>query len=304
MEYYTIDFETANASLTSPCSIGIVGANNGKIIMKKYFLIHPEEPFLPMNIAIHSITPEDVANSPNFKSVWEDIKPYFQSQIIFSHCSFFDFNVLYQTMEKYDISKPIFRFGDTVRIARLLWDKETMPNHKLDTIAAYLEHEFNHHNALSDAEVCVHIVERAKKILQVDDVKELYDALDLRFGYFGPHRLVDTYQLKQRYRSNRPRHPLPSFYDKLFIYSGRPSKETKNDFLNRLVDAGAYVDTMVSKKADYLILLENYKIDKRLQAEALIHEGHPLVIITEQDLERMIQNDLTNTSCASRKNNS
>ena len=31
MDYYTIDFETANSSLTSACSIGLVGVKNGVI---------------------------------------------------------------------------------------------------------------------------------------------------------------------------------------------------------------------------------------------------------------------------------
>ncbi|MFA6626919.1 MAG: exonuclease domain-containing protein [Bacilli bacterium] len=293
MEYYTIDFETANANMTSPCSIGIVGVDNGKIVMRKHILINPEEPFLPFNITIHSITPLDVVHAKNFCGVWEEIKSYFQSQIVFSHCSGFDFHVLDQTMTKYQIAKPIFRFGDTLRIARLLWDKETMPNHKLNTIAMYLEHEFNHHNALSDAEVCVHIIERAKKILQVDDVKEVYDALELRFGYFGPDRFYDTYQLKRRYRKDRPKEPHPFLYDKLFIYSGKPSHVTKKEWIDNLLQCGAYVDTIVSKKADYVVLLNNYKPEKKRKAERLIQEGVPLCIIDEEDVERMKAYDIS-----------
>ena len=289
MDYYTLDFETANASPTSPCSIGIVGVKNGKIVLKEYYLINPEEAFLPFNIAIHGITPEDVAREATFPEVWELIKSYFQSSIMFAHCASFDFSVLSQTMEKYGIEKPIFRFGDTVRIAGLLWDKETMPNHKLDTIAQYLEYEFDHHNALSDASVCVQIIERAKRILQVDDVKEVYDALSLRFGYFGPQRFIDSYQLKKRYRKDRPKVDNPLLYDKLIIYSGKPESMRKAVFLETLLNQGAYVDTMVSKKADYFVPLINCKEDKLHQVTLLIEAGCPIEVITESDLLRMVK---------------
>ena len=37
VEYVAIDFETANANLTSACSIGIVGAANGETVFEKHF---------------------------------------------------------------------------------------------------------------------------------------------------------------------------------------------------------------------------------------------------------------------------
>lgn len=289
MDYYTLDFETANANPTSPCSIGIVGVQNGKIVLKEYHLINPEEEFLPFNIAIHGITPEDVRGEGTFPEVWGLIKPLFQSSIIFAHCAGFDFNVLYQTMEKYGLDKPTFRFGDTLRIANLLWDKSAIPNHKLDTIAQYLEYEFDHHNALSDASVCVKIIERAKKILQAGDAKEVYDALSLRFGYFGPKRFFDSYQLKKRYRKDRPRVDNPLLYDKLIIYSGKPESMPKTLFLETLLNQGAYVDTIVSKKADYFVPLTNCKEEKRRQVDDLIEAGTPIEIISEAALLRMVK---------------
>ena len=65
-EYITIDFETANSSLTSACSVGLVGAKNGKKVFEKYYLINPEEDFLSYNTLIHGITYEDVKNEKTF----------------------------------------------------------------------------------------------------------------------------------------------------------------------------------------------------------------------------------------------
>ena len=110
MDYYTIDFETANSNLTSACSIGIIGVKNKKIMVEKYYLINPEEFFSPISTLIHNITEEDVWDAPNFKIIWESIKSYFDNTIVFSHNASFDFGVLNALFEKYNISKPTFHF--------------------------------------------------------------------------------------------------------------------------------------------------------------------------------------------------
>ena len=53
-----IDFETANASRSSACSIGYALIENGEIIKNEEVLINPEEYFDPFNISIHGITEE------------------------------------------------------------------------------------------------------------------------------------------------------------------------------------------------------------------------------------------------------
>lgn len=288
MDYYTLDFETANANLTSPCSIGIIGVKNKKIVLRKYYLINPEEEFLPFNVAIHSISPEMVKNEKTFPQVWNEIKHLFNNTFVFAHCAGFDLSVLYQTLTKYDIEKPIFRFSDTLAIARLTWDKETIPNHKLNTIAKYLEHEFTHHNALSDAEVCVHIINRALIVHQETDIKELHDKLNLRFGYFSPNRFYGPYQLKKRYKKDQPKINNPLLYNKLIIYSGKSKNYSKVDFINLLINNGAYIDTMCSNKADYFVKLDNYKPEKLLQIKNIIAKNIDIKIITEDELMAMV----------------
>ena len=87
-----IDFETANASRSSACSIGYALIENGEIIKNEEVLINPEEYFDPFNISIHGITEEMVEGKPTFPEAWEKyIKPLIsQDTVIIAHNAGFD----------------------------------------------------------------------------------------------------------------------------------------------------------------------------------------------------------------------
>lgn len=289
MDYYTIDFETANASPTSACSIGIVGVKHNQVAYKAHYLINPEEPFLDFNISIHQITPEDVQTAPRFDQLWPNIVHCFTNTIVFSHNSLFDFSVLKALLDKYHIEKPIFKFGCTVKMARLLWDRETMPNHRLNTVAAYLNVIHQHHDALSDAMVCVDIISRGQKIHQVYHVVDLYDQLHLRFGYFGPKNFYNTYQLKMRTKKQKPKIDNPHLYNKLIILSGKPKRMKRQVWIDCLLANGAYVDTIVSNKCDILVLFDNHKIEKKQHVELLNSQGCDIQLMTEDELFQWVK---------------
>ena len=289
MDYYTIDFETASSNPTSACSIGIVGVEEGKVVLKKHYLINPKEPFEESTIYIHKITPEMVANEPTFDQIWPEIKQCFNNTIVFSHNSVFDFRVLKALLEKYNIEKPIFKIGCTYKLARLLWPVEEIGNHRLDTIAAYLEFNFNHHNALSDATVCYHIINRGLKMYGLDDVITLYDNLGLRFGYFGPKKYYNPYQLNKRNKKEKPKVQNEELYNKLIILSGTPKQLRKKQLIELLIGNGSYVDTLVSNHCDIFVKLSNCKESKIRQVEELNATGADIKIMTEQDIMELVK---------------
>ena len=65
MDFISLDVETANADLASICSIGLAGFDAGQCTKRLQFKVNPEDDFDPMNVAIHGIRPEDVADDPN-----------------------------------------------------------------------------------------------------------------------------------------------------------------------------------------------------------------------------------------------
>jgi DNA polymerase-3 subunit epsilon len=289
MDYYTIDFETANSNLTSACSIGIIGVKNNQRVFEKHYLINPMELFDPFTIEIHHITYDDVKDAPTFDILWNNIKHIFNNTVVFSHNSGFDFGVLKSLLEKYNIEKPIFKFGCTVRVARLLWNHDEMPNHKLDTVALYLGYEFNHHNALSDASVCVEIIKRGMKMMQVYDVYDLYNALGLRFGYLGPNNYYNTYQLRKRTKKQLPKVHNTYLLDQILVLSGKPTVMKRKELIGVLEANGAYVDSIVTNRANYFVKLDNYKEERLKQAEEFIKQGIDIKIITETEMVEMVK---------------
>lgn len=74
LSFTAIDFETANSSRASACSVGLAKVQDGQIVDTWSHLIAPPEGhdvFHDMNIAIHGITPEMVASAPR----WQDVFP-------------------------------------------------------------------------------------------------------------------------------------------------------------------------------------------------------------------------------------
>ena len=95
-----LDFETANPSRTSVCSLGLclVNFSSGEVIDKKQFLINPHDTFHPRNIQTHGIVPDMVENSPCFEDVVDEIFSRLDAHtVLVAHNASFDIDVLCKT---------------------------------------------------------------------------------------------------------------------------------------------------------------------------------------------------------------
>ncbi len=287
MDFYAIDFETANERLTSACSIGIVGIENDKIVLEESFLINPLEHFNDFNISIHNITPKLVQNAMTFPEVWQIIKKYFDNTIVFAHNASFDFKVLESLLKKYNLDFPTFHYGCTVKLSQKLWDKEVMINHKLSTVAQYLDIDFVHHDALEDARVCALIVVRALKIYHSDDVETFYKSINYSLGYFSSNRNYSSYKKEA---------PLieiliknETLINKNIFITGSPLVIKKKEVYNALMQRGCNIEKRVSERLDYFVVLNLCNIKKLREAITLIKKGCPIIIIDEKELLKIME---------------
>ena len=187
MKFTAIDFETANASMLSACSIGIVEFEDGVPVRETYTLIRPPEEYGKFNwynVRIHGIKATMVKDAPTFDKVWEQIRDSIDGQLIVCHNAAFDTVVLCRLLEYYGIAIPTFDYVCTVKISQLLWPE--MENHKLDTVCNDLNIVLNHHEALSDARACGLIFAEALKSQPCIDTADLLDALEMRVGHVSP----------------------------------------------------------------------------------------------------------------------
>lgn len=287
MDYITIDFETANRNLTSACSIGIVGVTNNKIVFEEYYLINPQEEFCEYNINIHQITPKDVSESETFDLVWNKIKKYFVNTTVYAHNASFDIAVLKAIIEKYNLEIPKIRFGCTFKMATKLWKSE-INNHKLNTLADFLEVEHQHHNALSDAKVCVEIITRGQRVMNVSDHNELYEILGLRYGMYDEKRYFSS---MNKYVRDKKVKVIENevLNDKVLYLSGKPNSMNRKQLIDKLISNGVYIDRNINRSLDYFLELGNCPKQKSQIVNTLISEGIPIKIITEEEILKLIK---------------
>lgn len=159
--FNAIDVETANESYSSICQIGIVRVEEGKIADRWETLVNPEDSFRSWNIRIHGIRSEHVKSSPTFPEIFPRLRERLTGSILVSH-SGFDQTSLNQSAQRYGLRPLEARWLDSAMVVRRAWPgKFGRRGWGLANVMDTFGMEFNHHDALSDAEATALIVLRA-----------------------------------------------------------------------------------------------------------------------------------------------
>jgi len=184
MELVCIDFETANSSRGSACSLGIAVFSKGSLKESKEWLVRPHSSlnyFDPFNISIHGIKPGDVASAPEFDKVAQEffqrLKP---GAMVLAHNASFDMSVLRSVLNLYRIPYPEFDYLCTCKASQKVWPQ--LPSHKLDVVAAHIKHVFKHHNAMEDAEAAGRAMLAMISEAQAESSRDLAKRIGMRPG--------------------------------------------------------------------------------------------------------------------------
>lgn len=187
MDFTAIDFETANSSSASACSVGLVKVRDGRVVDRVHWYIRPPFPhneFSEWNVRIHGITPEMVSDAPG----WADHLPAFlefaEHDVLVAHNAGFDMGVIAKTSTALGLDVPDFRSLCSLQVARKTYhlDSYRLP---VAAMAAGFE-DFSHHDALADAEACAAIMVHAAKRHEADDLDRLAHITRVPFGAIGP----------------------------------------------------------------------------------------------------------------------
>lgn len=184
MNFTAIDFETANSSRASACSVGVCIVQNGQIVQCHQRLIRPDPLyFSPFNIAIHGITETDVADAPAFADLWPELLAGISGPLV-AHNASFDISVIRGSLAAAGIEYPDLHYFCTRVMAKLAWPG--MPTYGLDHLAQHLGHSFQHHNAAEDAKACAVLALEACRIRGVTDLRELDEPFVFSAGRLYP----------------------------------------------------------------------------------------------------------------------
>ena len=156
-EYVVLDFETANPKRVSACSVGGCVISDDAIVDRFSTLIKPPPDvgdFAPINMSIHGITPEMVADAPTFGELLPRFTARVQGRTVLAY-SKFDRSVIDNLLEYYG-SHCEYRYVDVCELAKA--KLAGLKNYKLPTVAKHLGVEpFKHHDAIEDAVACARV---------------------------------------------------------------------------------------------------------------------------------------------------
>ena len=155
--YLAFDVETPNYQNDRISAIGLTVIEDGRITDEYYTLVDPQTHFDRFNIQLTGITPQMVADKPDFGALWPQLEDLMEGSVLVAHNAPFDLSVLAKCLRAYGIAwRSSVRYICTCRMSRRLLPQ--LPNHKLDTVSAWLGLELDHHHAGSDSRACGEIL--------------------------------------------------------------------------------------------------------------------------------------------------
>ncbi len=186
MDFTAIDFETANSSSASACSVGLVKVRDGSVVDRAYWLIKPpagHDEFWEWNTRIHGLVAADVVDAALWTEQLPDLLAFAEGDILVAHNAGFDMGVISGACAASYIETPNFTYACSLQIARKTYhlDSYRLP---VAAMAAGFE-DFAHHNALADSEACAAIMVHAARRHGVDDVPSLVTAIGAKLGAIG-----------------------------------------------------------------------------------------------------------------------
>lgn len=275
MEFVAVDVETANANLSSICQIGIVRFHDNKPTDQWKTLVNPNDYFDWMNVSIHGIDEDTVADAPTWPDIIGKVKEMIDGKIVVSHGSF-DRGAIERASKLFDLPPPLCQWLDTCRVARRTWSEVSKRGYGLSALAERLGISFKHHDALEDARTAGFVLVRAQEETGL-----------------GVHEWVQ--RVKQPITPGSISHategnPNGHLYGETIVFTGELCIPRK-DAAKLAAEAGCDVADGVTKHTTILVVGDQdarklngqEKSAKHRKAETLIIKGTQIRIITESD---------------------
>lgn len=280
-DFTVVDVETANSDLASICQIGIATFRAGALSGEWKSLVNPEDYFDPINISIHGIDEEQVANAPVWSLVFPEVQHLLSEDIVVSHTAF-DRASLRKACAKYGLAEISGCWLDSACVSRRAWSDTARSGYGLASVAARLGIEYKAHDALEDARCAGEILLRAiaETGLSVAQwLVRVQQPIDPAAG--GPIR--------------RPGNPEGPLFGEVVVFTGSLSLP-RHVAADLAAGGGCQVDPGVTKHTTLLVagdqdvrkLSGHDKSAKQMKAEELIAKGQRIRILSESDFQQLV----------------
>jgi len=297
MNFIAIDFETANSSRASICSIGIVIVENGQIEEEIHTYIDPEDEFTYFNTVIHGITEDMVQGAPTFEEYWPIFKLLIEGRMLIAHNASFDMSAMRYALDIYNEPYAEFTYGCSYVFSKKVWP--TLFDHKLSTVADHLGISFKHHDALEDARAAALVTLAALENSQTESLEELSSKNNLQLGIHHTNRYSPAGAKKGKKTVKVPirkavkSHP---FSNADVVFTGKLQSMTRGEASQLVMNCGGNCKNNITRHTSYLVIgdydltsfTEVFNSIKMQKVEELINKGHPIKILGEKEFVRLV----------------
>ena len=186
LDFTAIDFETANNSAASACSVGLVKVRDGRVVDTAYWLIKPPlgyDAFLEWNVRIHGIMAADVVDAMLWSEQLPELIAFAENDHLVAHNAQFDMGVIASASRASFVDSPEYDYLCSLQVARKTYN---LDSYKLPVAAMAAGFEdFEHHNALADSRACAQIIIHAADRHGASNITELAEITGSRIGRTG-----------------------------------------------------------------------------------------------------------------------
>ena len=275
MNFVALDFETANADLSSICQVGAVTFGNGEVAKTFSTLVNPLDHFDRMNVAIHGIDEEKVRGAPLFSDIFLQLAAMLTDAVVVCH-SHFDRAALRQASVRHKLSDITCSWLDTTRVVRRTWPQYAKSGYGLRNVTQDFGITFNHHDAAEDA--------RATGLILMRALRETGQSLD-------DWIVRSQTPIAARSSVSREGDADGPLQGEIAVFTGALAM-SRSGAADLAARAGCEVATSVTKSTTLLIVGDQdvtklspgqSKSSKHLKAEALMAKGQTIRILRESD---------------------
>lgn len=300
LSFTAIDFELANERWDSICSIGIVSVKSGKVEQEQKYLVRPKELRVTLiNQHIHRLCEADLQHQPELNSIWEEIAPYFERQILVAHNASFDINALRQTLTACNIRHPKFKYMCSQKLAQEAFSD--LLNYRLSDVAQYLGLDLDHHDALADARMAAEIAIRSIPKIRHSDFSLNHEELTFNIEKIASQEKKDTWtNLFANKKIDRDllepdlnvANKENIFYNKRVVFTGDLTSIDRQDAAEKIKKLGADINTAISKRTDIVIVGQRPGPSKMKKISDLRDMGYNIRLINEDEFLALLAEEI------------
>lgn len=281
MDFVALDFETANADLSSICQVGAVIFQSGEASSAFSTLVDPDDYFDPLNVSIHGINEERVRGAPTLPIIHAKLARLMRDRVVVCHSSF-DRAALRQAENRHTLKSIECHWLDTTMVVRRAWPQYARKGYGLENLARDFDISFRHHDAAEDARTTGMILLRA-----MSEMRMTLD--DCLARVKQPINLADAEPI------TRPGNTEGPFLGEVAVFTGTLSMP-RRQAADMAAAVGCEVDASMTKATTLLIVGDQdvarlaegqTRSSKQLKAEMLIARGQPIRILRETDFLAM-----------------